>query len=340
MERHFYGSQWHDKQIVRHVPELAYRPERDFAAWRTQVREKIAFLLGDMPDYADFRFDVEYDRLDERFREVRFIVTVEDDAFPCILTIPPGASETNPAPLLVCMQGHGTGMHLSLGRVENEGDVKLLGDHMDFAVQAVSRGFAALLVEMRFMGERRFDESEGKDVISCYRPAMGALLAGKTVIGLRVADLRAAISTLPYFRSMGVATDRLVCLGHSGGGTAAFFAACLDERLDAAVISCALCNFEYSILRTEHCSCNYVPGLFKYLDMSDMAAAVFPRPIVSLGGARDEDFPIEGVEKTLESIEGMYAANGFPGRCRLARGEGGHAFYSDAAWREIERLYA
>lgn len=339
MERTFFGSQWFDKHVKHFVPELAYRPDRDFASWRAEVKNKITLLLGDMPDHANSRFEVEYDRQEGGFREIRFIVFMEDDAFPCTLTIPPGAGEKRPAPLLICLQGHESGMHVSLGRVENEFDKKLLADHMDFAVQATAHGFATLLVEMRFMGERRFDREKDADVISCYRPAMGALLTGRTVLGLRVADLRAAVSALPRFASLGIRTDRLACLGHSGGGTATYFAACLDERIDAAIISCALCNFEYSILHTEHCSCNYVPGLFKHLDMSDMAAAIFPRPIVSLGGVRDDIFLIEGVEKTFAAIDGMYAANGAPGRCRLVKGDGGHTFFADLAWPEIERLY-
>lgn len=339
MDRDFSGIRWFEKMVADNVPQLAYDPGRDFAPWRAMVRDRIGELLGDMPDHSAPEVTVAYDRPEDGVRTVRFVVELEDDAFPCLLTIPAGASAQKPAPLLVCVQGHETGMHMSLGRVENETDRKLLGDHMDFAVQANARGFAALLVEMRFMGERRFDPAKPKNVISCYRPAMAAILAGKTAIGLRVADLRAAISALPRFASMGVGTDRLVCLGHSGGGTAVFFTACLDERVDAAVISCALCDFEHSILHTEHCACNYVPGMFKLFNMSDMAAAIFPRPIVSLGGIDDDIFLIEGVEKAFAAIERMYAANGQPGKCRLVKGAGGHVFFPDAAWPEIERLY-
>lgn len=339
MKTEYIGKAWYEKEIRQAVPLLSYPGPKEFKNWKAQVRVKIQELLGDMPEPSQTRAtDIAYSK-ESSFQKITFVIETENDSFPCMLILPLWADRTTPAPVIACLQGHETGMHLSLGITKNETDEKLLQDNMDFAIQAVEHGFAALLVEMRFMGTRRFDASQPCNVISCYRPEMAALLLGKTAIGLRVADLRAVIYALPQFAHFGIRISPLICLGHSGGGTATFFTGCLEDKIDAVVISCALCNFEYSILQTEHCSCNYVPGLMKYFNMSDMAAAIFPRPIISLGGAKDDLFLIEGTESTLNKIDRMYRENGVSGQCVFLRGEGGHVFFKEKAWPEIVRLY-
>lgn len=341
MQKDFTGIHWFNRAVSQLSPLLAYSPEADFSDYRSTVREKLRQLLGDMPNSDTVRVEVEGEEERPGYTLVSFVVETEDDRLPCKLVLPPGASAAAPAPVVICLQGHETGMSLSLGTPVNERDRVLLGDHMDFALQALENGFASLLVEMRFMGERRFLPQPGQEVISCYRPTMAALLLGKTTLGLRVADLRAGITALEalagqYFLD----TSRLICLGHSGAGTTAYFTTCLDERIKGVVVSGALCNFQYSILHTEHCSCNYVPALGKYLNMSDMAAAVFPRPIISSGGTKDDIFLMEGVEKTLNAIDTMYTQQGAPGQCVLCKGEGGHAFFPHLVWPEIMKMYA
>lgn len=335
----FTSKKWHDKKVKSMKPILAYDQELDFESWRKEVRIKIEELLGDMPDFKKYKIELIKEETYKSFTEINFVIKTEDDFFPCTLLIPSIASPGNPVPVIMCLQGHETGMHLSLGTPENNKDEELLLDNMDFGIQAIENGFAALLIEMRFMGERRFIEEKGKEVISCYRPTMGALLMGSTTIGLRVADIRTSISALSKFTEYGLKTDEIICLGHSGGGTATFFAACLDERISATIFSCALCDFEYSILHTEHCSCNFIPGLYKYFNMSDMAAAIFPRPILSLGGIYDDIFLIEGVEKTLNKIDQIYSDNGVEGHCHLIKGKGGHMFFREEAWPKIKEVY-
>ena len=62
-------------------------------------------------------------------------------------------------------------------------------------------------------------------------------------------------------------------MGNSGGGTATYYAACLDERISLAMPSCAVCSWDQSIAVKRHCACNYVPYIANYFDMGDMGGA-------------------------------------------------------------------
>jgi cephalosporin-C deacetylase-like acetyl esterase len=62
--------------------------------------------------------------------------------------------------------------------------------------------------------------------------------------------------------------SRLSCMGHSGGGTATSYLAALEDRLKLVMPSCAMCAFTESIATMHHCSCNFVPDIAKYFDMT------------------------------------------------------------------------
>ena len=48
--------------------------------------------------------------------------------------------------------------------------------------------------------------------------------------------------------------NQILCMGTSGGGTATCYAAAMDSRIQTAVISCALCTYETSIMPMCHCA--------------------------------------------------------------------------------------
>ena len=76
---------------------------------------------------------------------------------------------------------------------------------------------------------------------------MAALLIGRTTVAERVWDVSRAIDAVAkYFPQAD--SRRVVCVGNSGGGTTAFYAACLDKRICVAVLSCSVCTFEIQSL--------------------------------------------------------------------------------------------
>lgn len=121
---------------------------------------------------------------------------------------------------------------------------------------------------------------------------MNALLVGRTMIGERCWDVSRAIDlALTYAAIDG---QRILCTGNSGGGTTTYYAACMDDRIQVAMPSCAVCSFADSIAAMFHCQCNFIPGIAKYMDMGDMAAAIAPRKLIVINGKEDPIFPKQG----------------------------------------------
>lgn len=327
------------ERLLSKEPILRYNSEREYDAWRLQVKEKLTELIGDLPERVPANVRIEWKRECDEYTEYRFIFDSEIDvSVPAVLRIPKGVSL--PCPVVICLQGHSTGMHISLGIPKYTGDPDdvITGDR-DFAVQIVKEGYAALAIEQRAFGERvsqRIIHHNPYYRTTCYLPAMSAQLLGRTLIGERVWDISRAIDALAEFPEVDM--DRVACMGNSGGGTATYYAACLDERIKIAMPSCSVCAFEDSIGTLYHCACNYIPGIAKWVDMGDLAALIAPRKLVVVAGREDTGFLLPGTLREFEQIKAIYARAGAPDSCRLVVGDEGHRFYADPSWdvfREI-----
>jgi len=323
------------EHLLKNAPRtLAFRPRRDFAAWRAAVDRKLREIVGLMPDPVPLDVRVEFEEEHEQFREKRFIFASEAFAdVPCHLLLP--KTGTPPFPVVICLQGHSTGMHISLGRAKYDGDEKSLGGDRDFAIQAVRQGYAALVMEQRCFGERKDCRHENVKQ-TCQHAAMVALMLGRTMIGERVWDVSRAIDALGEFPE--VDRERIACMGNSGGGTITYFATCLEPRIKVAMPSCYVCTFRDSIGTIDHCADNYLPGVMRYFEMGDLAGLIAPRPLIVVAGREDGIFPIKAVYETYETIKKIYAAAHAPDKCALVIGEGGHRFYADDAWPVFKRL--
>src|SRR5207244_12733530 len=120
---------------------------------------------------------------------------------------------------------------------------------------------------------------------------------GGSVAGIRVWDGMRGTDDLGTLRFGEPA--RVGVMGISGGGMHAFFSACLDRRIKAAVISGYFCDWRESILAINHCICNFVPGILKLGELSDLAGLIAPRALLVESGMRDDIFPIAAVKRTI-----------------------------------------
>ena len=130
----------------------------------------------------------------------------------------------------------------------------------------------------------------------------------------------------------------IICLGNSGGGTATFYAACMEPRIRIAVPSCAVCTYEDSIMAMHHCACNYIPSIRKYFEMGDLGCLIAPRGLVVVSGKEDKIFPIHGAKASFDVIRSAYEKAGKADLCHMVVGNGGHQFYPVEAWPVIQQL--
>lgn len=329
----------HEAIMKERRPLLAFDEKCDYKSWKNQVKEKLTELLGDMPEKTDENLRIEWEKEHDTFKEYRILFCSEENVdVPCHLWVP--KSVKKPCPVVICLQGHSTGMHISMRRFIYDGDEETAteGDR-DFAVQIVKEGYAALVLEQRGFGERKSDKTllfTPNAQCTCAHPAMVAMLMGRTLIGERVWDISRAIDMLEHFPEIDM--ERVAVMGNSGGGTATYYAACMDERIKIAMPSCSVCTYKRSITAKRHCPCNYIPGIAKYLDMGELACLIAPRKLVMVAGKEDGGFYIDGALDAYSTIEKVYEKAGATENCRLVVGPEGHRFYADLSWPVFKEL--
>ena len=315
----------------------AFRKQTDeaFDVWQARARARLMERLGLPIPKAEPNLRIEWTRtLENGVEETRFLFDSEKDVtVSCHLLVPvhePGKR----LPLIICLQGHSTGMHISLGRPKYPGDEQSIsGGDRDFARQVVARGQAALVMDQRGFGERGGTEKGP----ACHQPAVQAMLLGRTLIGQRCHDISCAIDVIEAHFPQ-IDASRIAIMGNSGGGTATIYAAAVETRIAAAMPSCAFCGYLPSIGAQHHCLCNYIPGIMLDFDMGDLAGLIAPRPLVVVSGKDDGIFPLSSAKEQMEIARGLYEAADASDAVRHVIGQQGHRFYAAQAWPVFDEL--
>ena len=323
----------HNLEILKEtVPSMQFTGN-NFEKWQKEARNKLSSLLGmDKFKKVDSLLDIEYEKKVDNATEIRFTFQSEKGyRVPCHMLIPDGIDKP---PVMICLQGHSTGMHISLGIAKYDGDREIISDgDRDFCTRAIKEGYAAIALEQRNFGECGGSEKGPR----CFESSMTALLTGRTTIGERTWDISRLIDVLEESFANRVDVEKICCMGNSGGGTATAYIAAIEDRIVLAMPSCAMCTFKDSIGAMEHCSCNYVPHIAEYFDMGDLMAMAYPKYFVQVSGKEDPIFPIWGAKEVFEKGKNLYTHKGQDYRCTFVEGNGGHRFYADDAWPVVHK---
>lgn len=310
--------------------EFTFRPGVAVDGWQAALRARLRQILV-VPERTDgpLQARVALHRETPQYTMDRLQFTAEPgQVVPGWLLKP--KSTRGPLPVMICLQGHSPGMHISIGEARNEAERRSIAGGRDLALQAVARGWAALVIEQRAFGER------AAPGMKCNDAALYALHRGRPLTGQRVFDVMRAIDFVAT--QPGLDANRIGCVGNSTGGTVSFYAACVEPRIALAVVSCSFCTFADSWLSIPHCACGYLPGIVPVADMPDLAGLVAPRRLLIVAGREDNLARVAGVERGYRHAREIFAAAGVADRIRLVIGEGGHQFYPDQAWPVIDEL--
>ena len=308
-------------------PSMSYKGE-NFLQWQKEARQKLIELIGlDRFEKTEPLLEIEFEKKIENATEIRFTYQSEEGyRVPCHLWLPDGVE--NP-PVIICLQGHSTGMHISMGRPIYENDQKSIsGGDRDFCVRAIKEGYAAIAMEQRNFGEC----GTKPGATDCTYSKLIASLFGRTTIAERVWDLQRLIDLLESDFADKVDVTKICLMGNSGGGTATAYSAALEDRLVLAAPSCAMCTYRDSIGAMPHCACNFVPHIAEYFDMGDLLAMSYPKYYVQINGQDDKIFPIAGAKEVFEKGKAAYADMGKGDNCVHVIGPEGHRFYADLSW--------
>ena len=281
----------------------------DFLSWQSSARKQLALLLGlDKMQRCPLRpRKTEECILQDGIRREHWLIETEPGVvMPFYLLIPPDAgADTKP---FLCPPGHGGAGKYSVAGLREYTAVSEKIDfyNYDYGMQLARCGYVALCPDCRGFGERREELSDTRELPGaltgdCVRLARMGEPLGIPVLGMLVWDLMRAADFLAQHREW--AYTEVSSLGFSGGAMQTLFLSALDERISLAVVSGYFYGYRDSLLRQSwNCSCNYVPHLWEYFDMGDIASLIAPRPLLIQTCRDDRQNGPRGVENVLEQM--------------------------------------
>ena len=310
----------------------------DFEAWQIATRVRLFDLLGlSIMDRVSIEAR-ELDRVQIAGGIVRThaMLQVERDVWMPFYLLEPSHPKLDGRGLkrcYICPHGHqGAGAASVVGVTGVPAvDDAVRKFNYDYGLRLARMGYVTVCPDARGWGYRRDWKGQGDDENSflrgtCLNQARMAEPLGLTVAGLNVWD---NMRLIDYLEARGdIAMDDLGCFGFSGGGYMTLYLAALDPRVRKAFVSGYLYGVDDSLLHLNgNCSCNYTPGLWRLLDMGDIASLIAPRPLLvqsceedHLNGSRG----LKNVDEQLKIVRDAYKLLGRRDALRHEVCPGGH----------------
>ena len=310
----------------------------DFEAWQIATRVRLFDLLGlSIMD----RVSIEARELDRvkiagGIVRTHAMLQVERDVWMPFYLLEPQSPKLDARGrkcCYICPHGHQGAGAASVAGVTG---VPAVDDavrkfNYDYGLRLARMGYVTVCPDARGWGYRRDWKGQGDDENSylrgtCLNQARMAEPLGLTVAGLNAWD---NMRLIDYLEARGdIAMDDLGCFGFSGGGYMTLYLAALDPRVRKAFVSGYLYGVDDSLLHLNgNCSCNYTPGLWRLLDMGDIASLIAPRPLLvqsceedHLNGSRG----LKNVDEQLKIVRDAYKLLGRRDALRHEVCPGGH----------------
>ena len=283
------------------------------------------------------------EKLDGYSRQRVEIHTEPDVVMPMYVLIPEGKG---PFPAVMAPHGHaGDGKNGPAG-IATSGKVAEIIRTANYAYgpQMARAGFITFCPDARGFGERReiFQKDADPTECSCREVLQMAISLGQTVTGMWTWDLHRLADYIATRRDC--VKGALACIGLSGGGHQAIWAAALDERIRCTITSGYFYGYKESLLElSNNCACNYVPHLWEHVDMGEIGALIAPRALLVESGSRD---PLNGknglanVRSQVAIARRAYKLLGAAERLQHDVYEGEHQWYGNNAVQWVRKWIA
>lgn len=321
---------WTRETRARLIDLLHYEPERCDLAPELVAREETAHFV----------------------RESLLISTTPWSRIPCEVLIPKRPRGGRwPAPGIVALHCHGGlfrwGRHKVVEPANASHDHPHLRGYRErlyggraYANELARRGYVVVAADAFYFGDRRLQWPHG-EWPEAYREEEAAIevdsepwlrllnrahqelqarvagavfQSGATWPGIYAWDDRRTVEYLQTRPEVDPA--RIGCAGLSVGGYRSAYLVAVEERIKAAIAVGWMCGLGelWPVSRWPNSLgwVHHVPGLYQEMDLPDVASLACPRPLLVIQGSRDRLFPIEGVERTLNTLGRIYEKAGVP----------------------------
>ncbi len=272
-------------------PRLCFDPQMppdDFAAWRNALRDRLRELM--QLDLAGAQPPPELRATEQRdgYELQKWEAFCDDfGVVPFLVLVPHTATPASPGPAVLCCPGSRGTKELLAGEAEPDGrpteDKHPLRNRM--ALWFARAGFVAVAVDNPGIGEQA-DPGVGER----FELSMHAIWMGTSYEAISVAQ---KLPVLDWLRHQSfVDPERIALCGHSLGAKPALIVGALDDGVAAVIWNDFCSDWRQRAILTGmdpiavH---QYVPGMLRWMDYTDILASLAPRPLLITEGGRTPD---------------------------------------------------
>jgi len=271
-------------------------------AWRDRARERLARLLGPMPDPVPLELEVRASTDCGTYTRQSIVFDTEPAmSVPAFLLVPHARTAAGPA--VLAQHGHGPGKSEVCGLDDVESRAAIAEHNGDYGHRLAVAGYVVLAPDLRCFGERA--DWNPPDKYGCDVNLVHAVAAGANPLAQNLWDLARALDVLEQHPLVDPA--RIGMVGLSYGATATLFLAAWDERVAAAVVS-GYFNAWPDCHRVPWnlCGSQVLPGMLTELTHVQLGALVAPRPLLVETGTEDPIFPVSGARRAMDELRLVY----------------------------------
>lgn len=280
-------------------PELRFEGTtvEQYNQWAEKTKAKLKEVMGinNLQPAKSEPTLLETKEFDKYIRYKYEIKTTENLYMPYYVLVPKEGKNGKAA---IAIHGHGSDGKEGLVGNEKE-DLKSSVEkyHYTYAMELVDKGYTVYVPDLlgagdRMLGIYKNNTAECNDINNALI-SLGYSLQGMILFeNMRLTDY---VATLGY--------DEIDCIGFSGGGEAALWLSVMDDNINKTVVSGFLHSFKDTLIYNNRCGCNFIPNMWKYVDMGDILALDANKEIYIETGDNDNLNGERGLEGVYEQVD-------------------------------------
>ncbi len=305
-------------------PELRFKGETldEYKAWQTTTKAKLKSVMGiSALQKTEAQPKLISETLCDGYTRCKYEINTVENLNMTYYVLKPVHPNGK---AVIAIHGHGSDGKEGLAGTETEAYKKNVEEkyNYSYALDMVAKNYTVYIPDLLGAGERTLgiykDTTAECNDINNALTSLGYSLQGMILFENMV--LVDYMTTQNY--------TEIDCIGFSGGGQSALWLAAMDSDIDKTVVSGFLHSYKDTIIYNNRCGCNFIPNMWKYVDMGDIVALTADKEIYFETGDSDSLNGERGLDGVYEQIEiANKCFNLFGTEVQLNVCEGSHQWY-------------